>query len=1415
MKSVRYFLLTVLLLLAALPLQAQHRRDTLGVGSRINFTQNLGQWDSRIAFRSQMSLATLFLENDCFTIVLQHPDNDNLKHFPADFNQKGRYRQHAYRLHFVGCNATTPRGEERLNGYENFFIGNDPGHWASGVLSYQTVHYDELYDGVGLTVYSAKNALKYDFVVAPHADADRIVMQYEGIDGAKVKDGNIVVKTSVMDIVELQPYAYQIIDGKEVAVEAHYQLDNNTVRIVLGEYDHNRELIIDPYLYFSTYTGSTSDNWGTTGAYDSYKNTYTAGLVFGVGYPVSVGAYDGTYNGNADIGIFKFDTSGSQRLYATYLGGSSADMPHSMFVNSFDELIILGTTGSGDFPTTSGAYNTTFNGGTALQYEGSNTINYPNGSDLFIARFNSSGTQLQASTYIGGNGNDGLNYFTRFNASNAVIMEGNDSLYFNYGDGARGELITDDQNNIYVGSTTTSTNFPTSTNCVQPTNHGDQEGIVFKIDYNLSHLLWSSYFGGSGKDAIYSIDVDSSYNLLIAGGTTSEDLSTTAASYKTTYGGGSADGFVAKISRYGTQLMACSYYGSSAYDQCYFVRTGKKDDVFLFGQTKATGSTLIHNATYNTPGSGQFLARLSPNLDSLIWSTVFGSGRNTPDISPTAFAADICNRVYICGWGRMWAGYSFSGGSAIPWNTYGTSGLSVTSDAYQSTTDGQDFYIMSMLDDASQMIYGSFFGEPHSGSNMYSGHDHVDGGTSRFDRLATIYQSVCASCGGFDNFPTTTSAWSRLNNSSNCNNAIFRFNVANDFPVAEFLTPEVGCAPYTVHFRNTGRGNSYHWSFGDGIGSSTAAEPSYTYNTPGTYTITLVSYMENGCRATDTMTKQVLVLGHNRYNLDTVSTCMGLHMQIGVQPMLGCTYRWIRGAVSDSSISNPYVSASGVYTLVISNSACSDTIDQVVQWGHIGLTLSGDTAGCRSPMSLHMHADGNSGNNYVWSSHSNFSDTLGRTAEIYYDIQHPQWLYAHVSNQLGCESTDSIYIHFYSICNSLSLADPICPDSCNGTASAIITNYARPPILYNWGAGNTNDSVKRNLCSGSHTVTVTDANGCCITKTFTLSDPLGPTVNDSITHVKCMGECTGAIHLHIVGTSTYSLLWPDNGSTDTMRTGLCPGIYIVHITDANGCVYDYSFEVRDNADMNVQATLGHNTCPDACSGTASAQVTGGQTPYTYHWSNGETNATADELCKGNIIVIVTDSFGCSVSDTIFIDVQHSFDSIHAWADDSVVFGGESTTLHVTPIPNAGFSWTPRTGVASPTDSTTLVTVLDTTTYYITVTDSIGCTHTDSVKVCGIEVDCGEGNIFIPNVFTPNGDGINDELCFRGEWVKEFHIAIFNRWGELLYESNDLSQCWDGRYKDNWCQPGVYTYTCHVRCEADKVSEFKGDVTIIR
>jgi len=1262
--------ITIIMLFLAFTLTALARveGDTLWTGRMVEFVENLGQWDSRVRFEAQLHDGALFLEEEGVMVALRERHG----HPGMGAGDGAGDRGHAYKMRFVGGTSVVPVGSERQEGYSNYYLGDDPARWRSKVSSYAAVRYDEIWPGVSFELFGGQKILKYNFIVEPGADASQIVMEYEGVDDMHVsgKTGALIIETSVRDIVESKPYVYQVYGaGHEVQITSRWKVKEVEsgkwrVWIEIGEYNHNKKLIIDPLLLFSTYTGSTADNWGTTAAYDSEKNAYTAGLVFGTGYPVSTGAYRVTPAGGVDVGIFKFDATGQNRLFATYLGGSSADMPHSLFVNTFDELIVFGTTGSTDFPVTAGAYQTTHGGGTQVDYERASDIRFSNGSDIFVSRLSADGSQLQASTYVGGSGNDGLNYYQYFNTGSnpyAVIMGGNDSLYYNYGDGARGEIITDNLNNVYVGSTTMSSDFPTTAGSVQPVSGGAQEGVVFKLDHNLKNMLWSTYLGGSGNDAVYSIDVDSSYNLLACGGTGSTNFPVTATAWQQHYGGGSADGFACKISSNGERLMASTFVGDDAYDQLYFVRTGKRDEVFLFGQTEPLNhSTFIYNAGYSVFNSGMLLLRMAPDLGGRVWSTLFGTPGRI-NLSPTAFAADVCNRVYAAGWGRDFVNYN-----GVRWYTAGTTGMETTAGAFCDSTDGQDFYIIAIDENAGSVDYATFFGEMHDSTHYSSGGDHVDGGTSRFDRLGTLYQSVCGSCGGTQGFPHTANAWSATNHSSNCNNALFRFNVTDDFPVAEFIPPAAGCAPYHVNFRNTGRGTAFHWDFGDGT-TSTEANPSHTYSAGGIYTVTLIATMPDGCSTADTQRHTLHVIGTGTSAFAPQIACDSTPVQIGVQPQLGATYQWLTDGVSDPSVANPWVYHAGTYLLRVS-----------------------------AP---------------------------------------------------GCSEVDTFRVDTYVLVDQWQVSAISCHDSAGGS------------LTLQLGASVDPDSV---------TITLTHH-----------SSPITPSIAGR--------------------TYTFS--------------GLAAGSY--HLTASGyGCMYERDFELDNPPLPYYEKRVSPPLCSDSCEGWVEIRYNFSVIPEI-----PVLDTLIEGLCEGTHLTSLV-SLGCPFVDTSVISRSHLLDSLHVWADRTEIYVGESVGLHASVGPGVSgvsYLWSPATDLDRPDIPNPVATPVDTLACYtVTASTDEGCEAVDSLCLHGTSIICGAPEYVIPNAFTPNGDGVNDVVDFGSPMLTEIHVAVFNRWGECVFESDDLSRCrWDGTYRNSRCLPGVYTYTCRVRCVNQVETELKGDITLIR
>lgn len=807
------------------------------------FEENKGQWDDNVLYRCRIPSGYLFIENSGITYLLYDDDEmsflmDAVHHgAPMPLENEYRVHGHAIQMEFENTPGSVyAKPDKAMSFYHNYFIGEKR---VSNVKLYSEVTLKNVYWGIDLHFYVHNGRLKYDWILDEGVSPEDIRIKINGLsegDQIYLKEDKLVIPTTVGNITEDLPSAvgnYTLQDnwstGKVAAkLDARYIIDGNTIGYsVYGEQEYEK-IIIDPVLIFSTYSGSEGDNFGYTATYDSKGHLYSSGIMDNThgDYPVTPGAFQLTYGGGvglfpanlpADITISKYDSSGQNLLWASYLGGSEDEYPHSLVADYNDNLIVMGTTYSDDFPTTANAYQKKNKGIT----------------DMIVSKISPDGTTLIASTMVGGKGRDGQNTTS--------------TLRYNYADDFRGDIIPDLDNNLYIATTTFSEDFP----LVDEMDNivSGAEGIIFELNDDLSQLLWSTYLGGAGNDALYSIKLDNDSNVYVGGGTASSDLpASTEALNRNRLGG--VDGFMASYSVSNRKLKRLTYFGTPEYDQIYFIEIDEKGSIYCTGQTE--GNIAPSSGVYGEANKGQFIAKLDTGLSKVEFQTSFGNRTNRNDIAPSAFLVDNCEHIYVSGWGSRVSGD----------HPGSTNGMPITSDAIQSTTDGNDFYIIVLSKDAQNLLFATYFGGDSSA-------DHVDGGTSRFDKKGVVYQSVCASCPegapghGHQDFPTTPNAAFTKNLSYRCSNASFKIDLQIRGAVdAEFIpSPTYGCSPMAVNFTNRSTvANKFYWDFGDGTIDSTNLEPTHTFTDPGTYTITLKVVDSTTCNIDDIFSRTITVI---------------------------------------------------------------------------------------------------------------------------------------------------------------------------------------------------------------------------------------------------------------------------------------------------------------------------------------------------------------------------------------------------------------------------------------------------------------------------------------------------------------------------------------------------------------------------
>lgn len=1318
--------------------------------SDIWLNPNKGQWDSRIHYKTPFSGGELLLENKGLTYLF---NNAGHKHTSLGESVGEEVLFHAVKSDFINANEFAVREENSPSiHYINYYLGNDASKWQTKVFSYQEVKAKSFYPGIDFLVSTKNEQFEYQFFIQPGADINQIKRKFEGADKLQIdSQGNLIIKTSLGEVSESRPRAFELSGNDKKEIRCKYLLRNNILSFSFPDgYDNTKEIWIDPSLTFSTFTGSTADNWGMTAAPGPNGEAIGGGISFGAGYPTTTGAYGGYYNGGEqgstnygfDIGISKFSINGSQLLFSTYIGGSKNELPQSMVCTTNGDLYILGITSSPNFPTTVGAFDRTFAGGSTNSASG---LDF-SGTDIYVLKLSVDGTQLLASTLLGGASNDGFNI---------------GRLQYNYGDGFRGDIIIDGLNNVYVATNSASTDFPKT---LGDSYSGSQDAVVFKMNNDLTSLIWSRFIGGSGFDCANSLILSNSNRLYVAGGTTS-----TVISGFTNGSNGGEDGFLLELNPQNGTFVTGKFIGSTAYDQIYFVQTDLANDVYIFGQTEGPGIP-VTPGRYNNPNSGQFLQKYSADLSQLLWSTRIGAGRGKPEISPTAFLVSDCDDILFSGWGGIVnSQYSLA--------TYSSSNnFPITPDAFQGQTNGSNFYLGILNQNATSLIYGTYMGGVTSSSN------HVDGGTSRFDKSGAVYHSVCAACQGNRNgFTTTPGAYTTQNPSANCNMAVFKFQLGLPYSLSENTRI---CEGESYQLNAVGA-TSYRWSPSTGLSNPLIANP------VARPTQTTVYYVQmdfsSGCSVNDSIIVEV-VNKPTVLLVDDMTICSGGSTTVSASG--GSNYSWSPDLYinqtngSTVTLEPPH---SMFYYVDVSND-CSSTKDSV--WIEVrtapNLLLLRDTTICKGE-TFEAFPFSNL-RTITWENHptltllpTNYGARIRPLVEQDYFLEGV--------DQFGCPNKDTLSVKFFPLPPYTKTLDTtIC-----FMASVDLSVQSSFPV--NWHA---NTYTPNSNQSTIHVTPLTETNflfnidyGRC-----TLMDSIRvllrhlptPELRDSF--VVCENT-----DLKIVASGADSYSWTPsdqlniNNGGSVIFNGTHDQLIEVSFTNICGLLKKETFIKVINP--KVFAFGDTTICPDQ------SAVLFAEGALSYRWvpssslNNAETSTViATPQNDTRYIVYGADQYGCIAQDSIWVNLYpRAF--VHTNAEIEVL-QGDTVVLSAFTNGAGDVFWSPSEYLSC-TDCLDPIAIpqkeINYTVYFI---DDNGCKDEDDIKILFNPL------IYIPNSFTPDGRGVNEVFKAVIGNVMTFKMEIYNRWGEQIFISENKEYGWDGTYKGDKCPDGTYSWKIYYK-----------------
>ena len=590
--------------------------------AQAGFEANLGQTDARVRFIARGNGYSLFLTDTEAVFRLTDPAEQPTRTASAQRAAGGARPSKAQsnavlRMKVLGAQSPARiTGVDRQRGTRNYFSGSDRRQWRTDIPAYGSVRYSNIYPGIDLLYHDSQGELEYDFIVAPRVEPHAVRLGFEGVDIMQVDAaGDLVLQVAGRTIRQKKPTIYQEFDGRRLEIAGEYRLKGlREVGFEVAAYDHNRPLIIDPVLVYSTYLGSTTPpGFGTPHtdiaaiAVDPAGNAYVTGSSGAPDFP-TLKPLPPTILGSPSFFVAKFAKEGTLE-YLTFLGGTIWDdrlCPYcgpastvtDIAVDAMGTASVVGMTSALDFPMTPGAF---------LAPDGR--------QDAFLTKLSPDGSALAYSTI--------------------VVLDCAWCLR---------TIEIDSEGSAWMAGRTTRPDLPT-VDPLQPAPGGGSDAVIIKVNAAGTAVTYSTYFGGTGDDFAEGIAVDIVGNVYLVGRTISSDFPTKDAA-QALYGGGWGDCWVARMNHTGSALIFSTYLGGNDAEFCASVAVDGEGDAIVTGLTGSadfpTWNALQPHMNGETSG---IVAKLKPT-GALVYSTFLGGSIVDEGY---AVAADQSGNAYVTG----------------------------------------------------------------------------------------------------------------------------------------------------------------------------------------------------------------------------------------------------------------------------------------------------------------------------------------------------------------------------------------------------------------------------------------------------------------------------------------------------------------------------------------------------------------------------------------------------------------------------------------------------------------------------------------------------------------------------------------------------------------------------------------------
>lgn len=1274
---------------------------------------------------------------------------------------------HRLDMRLVGASPESRVTEEEAFGSQFNFYGATSSKGVS-VAQFKRVILEDVYPGVDLkcAVQEGDNrGVKYDFIVRSDADLDMVRMEYEGFDFAEVTGDEIHFELSGRSLVESIPESW-VTPGRRNATVRYRVIEQSPSKLVVGlewinavPLSGDQTLVVDPVpvLHWGTYYGDTLPDAGLAVVTDTVGRVYMAGHTQSLLNIATEGAHQQTYaGGNSDAFLTMFNAHG-ERLWCTYFGGTGDDQATGVAVDGHYDIYIVGnTTTVDDSLATDSAYQQINAGGT----------------DVFAAKFNNFGA-LTWSTFLGGFGND---------TATACVV--------------------DTSGHVFISGYTETGEWLESP---EFTYAGGIDAFLVKLDEE-GMPVWGTYYGGPEDDYGRDLAVDSLDYLFLTGSTFSEEGIATDTTHQTV-NAGEEDAFAVCFNPDGSRKWG-TYFGGSEKDVARGIAV-YYDAVYVTGYTLSPEG-VADSLSFQPDYMGQeeaFLLRLDANGQRL-WSTYFGDSLLEKS---NAIATDIEGFVYI-------AGITNTENHALS-----------TNDVHQDWLRGEQEGFIAKFDSLGNRVwstyYGGFQNDDIMGINVfgvtaiyitgytwssefvaYYGHDieyggNTDGFLSRLDmERPTGASGICFGGGGGGGSggggSSGTGSTEVINEFVMCYGDSLQFSVVGGAlnPNAHWVWYQEGCG-----------GDGIFEALGESVWLSplvtttyyVRAESGSYYSYCNDFTLIVVDAPVAEIVASDTL------------------LCHGDTLHLSAPSGDYYNYTWTGPNDFSStdqfpSVDSVSVEHTGWYHLEIINAPdCWDTDSvwvEVIDFPAFEATLTDPGCEGATDGSIVLTFADSTGYEVEWIdmefTGTNLSDIGAGLYTAF--IQSPGYCSTTVSYELNAPP---------SPIDTVQVLPTTCGED-NGGIQVVLHEFAEG-LIFDWEPDVSQSASASNLAPGEYEITVIDADECVYDLTATVPDSEGVSADwAQISPVSCPGESDGFLEVIATGgAQLYTFNWSTGDTATTLIDNLASGNYSVTVIDTVGCTESLTVQLQEPAVPEILAEITPEICQNG-EGSIWLEADGGQ-PVEFLWlHNDATTPMLNELTAGEYAVQVIDSAGCISNHTYVVNGTGDV-SVVIVPPDAAIDQGESVELSAQITPdsiNVTYFWEPPHGLSC-TDCPNPVGTPDSTiAYTVTVISDEGCEDTAEIRIT-VEPVCPD--FFIPDIFSPNGDGHNDDWCIFGGCISQLEMQIFNRWGELMFESKAQDKCWDGEFRGSPVPSGAVVFTVRAVLESGEIISESGNLTIVR